>query len=228
MSRFYNVASMAIVAAALVLSVSGTVRAQDVKSYSVDTFHQWLSKYQNAKPDFKPGDVLTANDMEKMRPFIIPGFLEQLNFPEFKLAVQPVQDHTPRHDYMECTEKHQNQVKLKSDGTLNNYVCGQPFTDSALDVNDPSSGLKAAWNFEYRWQNYGLIGISWNLTWVRFGGTHNGAEPAGVPDVPPQWIAGLKFKTQFPTSTKEEYGGGGNFQRNLGAVYRRVYFTHLA
>ena len=219
---------LATMAGAAVLFLSAGAQAQDVKSYSLDTFIQWMNQYQNAKPDFKPGDVLTANDMEKMRPFIIPGYLEQLNFPEFKLAVQPVQDHTPRRDYMECSEKYQNQVKLKGDGTLGNYICGQPFSNSALNPNDADSGLKAAWNFEYRWQNYGLIGLSWNLTWVRFGGTHAGAEPEGVPDVPPQWIAGLKFNTKFPTSTKEEYGGGGSFQRNLGAVYRRVYFTHLA
>jgi hypothetical protein len=235
MKRWYSrclreIGSMAVPAAALVLVLSmvGTARAQDLKSYTVDTFRQWVTKYQNAKPDFKTGDVLTAQDMEKMRPFIIPGYLEQLNFPELKIAVQPVQDHTPRRDYMECTEKYQSQVKLNSDGTLGNYVCGQPFPNSALDPNDPNSGLKAAWDWEYRWQNYGLIGISWNITWFRFGGTHAGQEPEGVPDVPPQWIAGLKFDTKFPSSTKEEYGGGGSFQRNLGAVYRRVYFTHLA
>ena len=223
-----RIAGLAVGAAALVLCLGTTVRAQDVKSYTIETFHQWVKQYQNAKPDFKPGDVLTAKDIEKMRPFIIPGYLEQLNFPEFQMPVQPVQKHTPRRDYMECTEKYQNQVKLKSDGTLDNYVCGQPFPDSVLDVNDPMSGLKAAWNFEYRWQNYGFMGISWNVTWVRFGGDHHDMIPSGVPDVPPQWIAGLKFTTQFPSDLREEYGGGGTFQRNLGAVYRRVYFTHLA
>jgi len=233
MSRCYrpswrNVAPMVVVAAVVVLCLCRTVGAQDVKSYNLDTFHQWMSKYQNAKPDFKAGDVLTAKDTERMRPFIIPGYLEQLNFPEFQMPIQPVQKHTPRHDYMECTEKYQNQVKLKSDGTLENYVCGQPFPDSALDVNDPTSGLKAAWDFEYRWQNYGFMGISWNVTWVRFGGDHHDTMPSGVPDVPPQWIAGLKFTTPFPSDLHESYGGGGTFQRNLGAVYRRVYFTHLA
>ena len=132
MSRCYrpswrDVAPRVVVAAAVILCLCSTLRAQDVKTYNLDTFHQWVSKYQNAKPDLKVGDVLTAQDMEKMRPFIIPGFLEQLNFPEFELAVQPVQKHTPRHDYMECTEKYQNQVNFKSDGTLDNYICGSLF-----------------------------------------------------------------------------------------------------
>ena len=38
----------------------------------------------NANPDFKPGGVLSAKDLERMRPFIPPGYLEQLSFPEFR------------------------------------------------------------------------------------------------------------------------------------------------
>jgi hypothetical protein len=39
---------------------SGTAKAQDVKSYTRATFDNWLTKYKDAKPDFKVGDVLTA------------------------------------------------------------------------------------------------------------------------------------------------------------------------
>ena len=52
--------------------------AQDVKSYTRATFDQWLAKYKDAKPDFKAGDVLTAKDIERILPFIFPGYLEQL------------------------------------------------------------------------------------------------------------------------------------------------------
>ena len=61
--------------------------AQDVKTYTRATFDQWLAKYKDAKPDFKVGDVLTAKDLERMRPFIFPGYLEQLNFPEFRAPI---------------------------------------------------------------------------------------------------------------------------------------------
>jgi hypothetical protein len=223
--------NMAMFLAALLLMIGFAARtagAQEYRTYTLDTYLKWLQQYQDAKPDFKPGDVLTAKDLGKMRPFIIPAFIEQLDFPEFKLAVQPVQSHMPRRDYMECTEKYQSQVRLNPDGSLANYVCGQPFSDDSLKADDPTSGIKAAWNFEYRWQNYGLIGVSWNLTWDRFGGEHAGKAPSIVPDVPETWLAGFKIGTPFPTNVSEEYGGGGTFQRNLGAYYRRVYFTHLA
>jgi Outer membrane lipoprotein-sorting protein/Protein of unknown function (DUF1329) len=202
--------------------------AQGVQTFNLDTYLKWLHQNQDAKPAFKPGDVLTSKDVEKLRPFIIPGFIEQLDFPDFKLAVQPVQSHKPRKDYMECTEKYQSQVRLNPDGTMANYVCGQPFADASLSPEDSASGLKAAWNFEYRWQNFGLIGVSWNLTWDRFGGEHNGQQPSIVADVPAEWLAGFNIKTHFPANISEEYGGGGSFQRNLGAYYRRVYFSHLA
>ena len=119
-----------VTAAALCLG-GGTAKAQDVKSYTRATFDQWLAKYKDAKPDFKVGDVLTAKDIERMRPFVFPGYVEQFNFPEFKATIAAPVDHTPRKDYMACTEKYQSQVRLLPDKTMANYVCGQPFPNSA-------------------------------------------------------------------------------------------------
>ena len=70
----WSVALVAVLvtAAGLCLSVS-TAKAQDVKTYTRATFDEWLSKYKDAKPDFKVGDVLTAKDIERMRPFVFPG-----------------------------------------------------------------------------------------------------------------------------------------------------------
>src|SRR6202158_2419047 len=118
-------AGLLVVAAAL-LYVRPAM-AQDVKSYTRATFDQWLAKYKDAKPDFKVGEVLTAKELGRVRPFIFPGDLEQLNFPEFKMTIAAPVDHTPRKDYMSCTEKYQSQVRLLPDKTMANYVCGQPF-----------------------------------------------------------------------------------------------------
>jgi hypothetical protein len=48
--------------------------AQDVRTFTLDTYLKWQQN-QDDKPAFKPGDVLTSKDMEKLRPFIIPGFI---------------------------------------------------------------------------------------------------------------------------------------------------------
>jgi len=205
--------------------LASAVCAQDVRTYSKDTFYQWLQKYADAKPDFKPGDVLTPQDMEKMRPFVPPGYLEQLNFPEFKMTVGGSEDHTPRRDYMDCSEKYQAQVRLRSDGALENYLCGQPFPLSAISSNDPLAGIKAAWNYEYRWQNYGLFSYSLPWMWVRFGGTHS---PIAIDYPPPEWSVGIDLSGKMPKDTSEMFGGGGTFQRTLQCFYQRVYFSHLA
>lgn len=216
---------------------NGPARAQEavpsttaVKSYTIQTFLNWLHKYKDAKPDFKPGDVLTAKDLEtKIKPFMWPGYLPFLNFPQFRMKIMAPVDHTPRKDYMNCTEKYQAQVRLNPDHTLANYVCGQPFPNSAIKVGAPNAGWKAAWNFEYRWQNFGLLTIA-PVTIMHFGGTHT--PPTWSPP-PSGWmesagIHGLNYSVPSAAVMKKIYGGGGSFERTMCAFYRRVYFTHLA
>ena len=75
-----------IALSALVVGLSlGRANAQDVKTYTRANVDQWLSEYADTKPDFKPGDVLGSKDLERIRPFVPPGWFEQLNFPEFKM-----------------------------------------------------------------------------------------------------------------------------------------------
>jgi hypothetical protein len=211
----------------LVGAMGATAEAQDYKSYTRQTFDAWLQKYKDAKPDFKPGDVLTAKDLERMRPFVPPGYLELLNFPEFKAPIIARVSHRPRTDYENCTEKYGSQVRLKPDGSMENYVCGQPFPNASIDVNDPTSGLKAAWNFDARWENFGYY-CTCPATWVRFGGSHSTPPPYTAP--PAAWMEGIFFKwSPFTTEEMQQiYGGSGTFQRNLYAMYQRVYYTHLA
>ena len=103
-----TLASLIFGLTAFLLMFSGSARAQGLTGYTLQNFLDWFKTYEHAKPEFKPGDTLTSKDLEKLRPFIIPGYLEQLNFPEMKLHVMDTQSHKPRHDYMSCTEKYQS------------------------------------------------------------------------------------------------------------------------
>ncbi len=207
---------------------ASNVAAQDVRSYTRATVDEWMRKYAAAKPDFKPGDVLTVKDLERIRPFVPPGYFEQLNFPELKMRIVAARSHTPRKDFMACSEKYQSQVKLQADGALADYVCGQPFANAALDPQDPLAGLKAVWNFEYRWQNYGMMSLNFLGVWDRFGGEHTGKAPTMIEAPPPEWVAGMTYHSQLPTDASRYYGGGGTFGRVVGEFYQRVYFSHLA
>ncbi len=189
---------------------------------------QWLSQNANAKPAFKPGDVLTVKDLDKIRPFVAPGYVDDLNFPELKMEIVPTRSHMPRKDYEDCTEKYQAQVRLKSDGTIDNYFCGQPFSDASLVPGDPQSGFKVVWNFEYRWQNYGPFDLNFMFIFDRFGGNHEGSAPNVIEAPPVTWIGTSQFKSKMPTDAAKFFGGGGTFIKTLSSFYQRVYYSHLA
>ena len=214
--------------ALLLLTLASGAMAQggDVRSYTYTTFTQWLEKYRDAKPDFKAGDVLTSKDLARMAPFVPPGYLEQLDFPEFKATIIAPVNHRPRQDYINCTEKYQNQVRLADDDALENYVCGQPFANSSISVDDPRAGIKVAWNFNWRWMHYGLSISDVVWVWDRFdGGTH--VAPATVV-APPYWNVTAPLVVNIPMDMTPMLGGRGTFERVLQGPYKRAYYSHLA
>jgi len=197
----------------------------DISQYTVNTVVDWLHKYENATPDFKPGDVLTSKDLERLRPFMVPGYLEQLNFPQARVKIVATRSHLPRQDFLDCTEKYQSQVVLRKDGSIANYNCGQPFADETLSADKPDSGVKAAWNFEYRWQNAGHGALNWLLSIVRLPGNHDG-DKITLPTPLDLWT--IPHTSRLPTDVTDQYGGGGTIQRTMGCVYWRFYLSHLA
>ncbi len=221
----------ALVGAAAMLGVRAAfagdtdAAAPNLSQYTVASVVDWLHKYADTKPDFKPGDVLTSRDLERLRPFMVPGYLDQLNFPQARVRIVATRSHLPRRDFMDCTEKYQAQVRLRSDGTIANYRCGQPFADDALGPDRPDSGVKAAWNFEYRWQSAGHGAVNWLLSIVRLPGSHDG-EKITLPQPLGLWTIPHNF--ELPTDVTAQYGGGGTIQRTMGCVYWRFYLSHLA
>ena len=165
----FRLLTVLVVASALCFVAAGKLWAADPATYTVDTYKTWLTQYANAKPDFKRGDVLTAKDLERMRPFVPPGYLEQLNFPNFKAQVIDVIPHTPASTYLRCTEQYASQVKLRADGAIMNYTCGQPFPNEGLSASDPLSGFKAAWNYTYRYLYFGFYDLSVDTGLIRLG-----------------------------------------------------------
>ncbi len=201
---------------------------QPKHTYTREDYTKWLTQYADAKPDFKVGDVLTGKDIERMRPFVIPGYLEYLSFPEFKMPIVAPIPHTPHPAYMRCSEKYQAQVRLKPDGTLENYRCGQPFSNSDLKIGDPISGVKAGWNWNWKWMYYGIADISVLWIWNRFDGAPTHPAPVLIPPGG-AWISNIPPEGyQLPTDLSPYYGGGGTFQRTLESNYQHMALSHLA
>ncbi len=186
---------------------TGPSWAQDERrAMTRDTLLQWVAQHKQAQPNFQPSDTLTFDDIEKLRPFIPPGYFEEFQFPEVTFEITPTGDYAPRKDYLEATEKYASQTRLAQDGSLEGYVAGQPFPTDQLDPSDPTSGLKIGWNFNFRWQHYGPKVGTFATIMLKPGGTH-GALP-GLPE--------------------DLLQSGGTVERVLLQRYQRVYHSHIA
>lgn len=175
-----------------------------------EQFLKWLAENQAAgQPEFADGDVIEFADADKIRPFVPPGYQDEMIFEGMEVTIRDAGDISPPQIYKDATAKHQNAVTLSDDGAIENYVAGMPFDPNSLSVEDPASGLKAAWNFTYRWQHEGLKGDEVHWIWVRKGGSHDNHEI---------------MKEDYA----ELFDGGGTFERVLVGPYQRVYFNFRA
>ncbi len=193
-------------AASLWLPPIMPIHAEDRVLPTQEAIRHWIATTLNAPPLFRDGDVLTHKDLAKLQPFLPPGYVEEFDFPAVEFHVSPSGNYTPHAEYMAATEKFSRQTELAPDGALKNYVAGRPFSQEQLALEDPRSGLKAAWNFNHRWKFYGMDVERYLGALLSKGGT---ASP--LPGYPQDLIQ-----------------GGGTVERYLTAIYHQAYHTHLA
>jgi len=95
----------------------------------------------------KPGDFITKDNAAQVQDLLSPG-----NFVLVQRGMQMNIVPTSKLDwpppFTAATEKYSPQAVLNPDGTLKNYVAGQPFP--LLDPNDPQIATKIMWNFSFR------------------------------------------------------------------------------
>lgn len=167
----------------------------------------WLDATASAVPDFAPGDIITAADLERVRPFLAPGYLAELNFPAFQMEIAETGDYAPHPLYQNATLQYASQTSLAEDGSLQNYVAGQPFPNEALEAaGAEKAGLMGAWNSNFRWQHYGQHVIRAQTLFLQEG---KGGQ-ADFSQFPPQMIQ-----------------GGGVMERSVEVGWIRTYMNHL-
>ena len=215
------------VACGMLFGQAAAVAQDDPTTYTRESFSQWLAASKDAKPDFKPGDVLSHADLERIRPFLFPGYFEQYQkWADVQFEIVETNHVTPHQLVLDCNEKFQQQVSLAEDGALENYVCGYPFSNEDITEDDPQAGLKVAWNYDKRWYWRGYFVNNALTTWLRFGGEHTAPEP----EQPPEGWRGDEYPIKpedWQYDTEKIYGGGGRFERSLGTFYHRAYYSHL-
>ena len=167
----------------------------------------WLEASAAASATFAPGDILTSADLDRLRPFVPPGQVEEFDFPEFRMEIGATGDYSPHPVYQQATLQYAGQTRLAEDGAMLDYVAGQPFTLEAIDAASPErAGYMGAWNSNRRWQNFGQNVI---LAYTLFMQERPGAA-SDFSGFPPNMIS-----------------GEGHLERHVEAGWRRTYFTHL-
>ncbi|HVN30027.1 MAG TPA: DUF1329 domain-containing protein [Candidatus Binataceae bacterium] len=105
----------------------------------------WLSSVAIA--GVKPGETIGKSNASEAHDLLSPG--------NYVLVQQGMQLHivpTSKLDwpppFKDATEQYASQVVLSPDGSLKNYVAGQPFP--LVDPNDPQVATKVMWNYSFR------------------------------------------------------------------------------
>jgi hypothetical protein len=121
-----------------------------------EDIQRWVETTRDTPPLFRDGDVLAQADLDKLRPFLPPRYIDEFYFPEVRFDVSPSGNYAPHQDYLAATERYFSQTRLADDGALEGYIAGRPFSQAQITRDDPQSGFRAAWNFNHRWKFYGM------------------------------------------------------------------------
>ncbi|MBW2667985.1 MAG: hypothetical protein JRE13_16980, partial [Deltaproteobacteria bacterium] len=82
-------------------------------------------------PAFKEGDVVTFDQIEKLRPFLPEEFWDNRDFffyEGMQLEIGPTQfDYEPNAQVLDASKKYAGQAKIGPDNSLESWVAGYPF-----------------------------------------------------------------------------------------------------
>ncbi|NNL66598.1 MAG: DUF1329 domain-containing protein [Myxococcales bacterium] len=114
----------------------------------------------SATPQFKEGDVITYDQVDKLRPFLPDEFWDNRDFffyEGMQMEIGPTMyDYSAPKEYQAATEKFRGQPRIGPDESLENYTAGQPFPMEEIDCkNDPQAAVKIMWNFDRQWRGAG-------------------------------------------------------------------------
>src|SRR4029453_14704335 len=100
-----------------------------------------------ARADVVPGDVITAENVDKAKDLISPG-LEWCVRHGFPITVvEPTKIEGPP-AYRGATERYSTRVRPAADGLkMIDYVAGLPFPN--IDPSDPRIAVKIMWNYDH-------------------------------------------------------------------------------
>ena len=120
--------------------------------FAVSAFAQNVEDADSLVPTFQEGDVITVDDVNKLRPFLPDQFWDNRDFffyEGMRLEIGPTQaDYSPSEVWVAATEQFRGEPKIGPDDSLESYTAGYPFPPTEIDcANDPQAGVKIMWDF---------------------------------------------------------------------------------
>ena len=175
---------------------------------AVDTIRDditvWLNESVYSDPP-AAGTIIGVNDLDRVRFYIPPGYIEEFAYPGSVIAIQPTMNYPGHSTYREATERFKGQAGLGSGGELENYTAGRPFSDEQISMaSPPNAGLMVGWNQIHRWQGSGYQVDELSMSYLSPTGTDEAS--IAVPG----------------------FEGLGIVERRLTQKFHRVYLNRLA
>ena len=112
---------------------------------------KWIEQYAGATTlDEAPGRI-GADRIDMLIPYLPPGVVEELRFPELDMEIIATETYLPHASYQEATAAFKGQASIGADGSLQNYKVGQPFSAAQIEqAGADEAGLMVAWNHIHR------------------------------------------------------------------------------
>ena len=179
----------------------GIVEAVDTTR---DDITVWLNESVYSDPP-AAGTIIGVNDLDRVRSYIPPGYIEEFAYPGSVIAIQPTMNYPGHSTYREATERFKGQARLGSGGELENHTAGRPFSDEQISMaSPPNAGLMVGWNQIHRWQGSGYQVDELSMSYLSPTGTDEASR--AVPG----------------------FEGLGIVERRLTQKFHRVYLNRLA
>ena len=123
-------------------------------------------------PTFQEGEIITFEEIEKLRPFLPPEFWDNRDFffyDGMRLNIGPFHyDYSPPPEHIAATERFRGEARIGPDGSLENYTAGDPFPIDEIDcLGDSDAGVKVMWDFDYQWDGDGARATFFYSYWDR-------------------------------------------------------------
>jgi hypothetical protein len=123
-------------------------------------------------PSFQEGDIITLDNVEKLKPYLPPEFWDNRDFffyEGMQLEIGPTKfDYSPAKEFIAATERYRGQSRIGPDNSIENYTAGDPFPVDTIDCQgDPEAGVKIMWNHDYKWRGDGARASFYYSYWDR-------------------------------------------------------------